>query len=38
MERYGIPATVRASFGMYNTFSDVDRLINSIKNVVRIFK
>ena len=38
MERYGIPATVRASFGMYNTFSDVDRLINSIKNVIRIFK
>ena len=38
MERYGIPATVRASFGMYNTYSDVDRLINSIKNVIRIFK
>lgn len=38
MERYGIPATARASFGMYNIFSDVDRLINSIKNVIRIFK
>ena len=38
MERYGIPATARASFGMYNKFSDVDRLINSIKNVIRIFK
>ena len=38
MERYGIPATARASFGMYNTFSDIDRLINSIKNVIGIFK
>ncbi len=38
MERYGITATARASFGMYNIFSDVDRLINSIKNVIRIFK
>ena len=30
MERYGIPATARASF-TYNTFSDIDRLVNSIK-------
>ena len=27
MERYGIPGTVRASFALYNTTEDVDRLV-----------
>ncbi len=27
MERFGIPGTIRASFSIYNTFEDVDRLL-----------
>ena len=27
MERFGIPATARASFGMYSTREEVDRLV-----------
>jgi cysteine desulfurase/selenocysteine lyase len=29
-ERLGCPATVRASFGMYNTLEDVDRLVEAL--------
>ena len=27
MQHYGIPATARASFGLYNTEEDIDRLL-----------
>ena len=37
MERLGVPATVRASFGMYNTHEEVDRLILGLHEVRRIF-
>lgn len=37
MERFGVPGTVRASFGMYNDRSDVDRLVEGLKKVVDIF-
>lgn len=37
MDRFGIPGTVRASFGIYNDRSDVDRLIDGLKKVVDIF-
>ncbi len=37
MERFGIPGTVRASFGIYNDRTDVDRLIEGLKKVVDIF-
>ncbi|GKT11682.1 MAG: cysteine desulfurase/selenocysteine lyase [Thiomicrorhabdus sp.] len=30
MQHFNIPATVRASFGVYNNFEDIDRLIASI--------
>lgn len=30
MAKFGVPATVRASFGVYNDFDDVDRLVASI--------
>ena len=30
MDRLGIPGTVRASFGLYNSFADVDRLVRSV--------
>ena len=31
MERFGVPATARASFGVYNTLDDIDRLVSAIK-------
>jgi cysteine desulfurase/selenocysteine lyase len=37
MERYGIPATARASFAMYNTRQDVDALIGGIRKVLEVF-
>ena len=37
MERFGIPATVRASFGMYSTCEEVDRLVEGIKKVIGMF-
>lgn len=33
MQRFGIPATVRASFCFYNTFDEIDRLINALRKV-----
>jgi len=38
MERFGINATTRASFGIYNTLKDVDRLVDGLKEVTRLFK
>jgi len=37
MDRFGIPGTVRASFGIYNDKTDVDRLVAGLKKVVDIF-
>jgi len=37
MERYDIPATVRASFALYNTFEEIDSLASSLSNVKEIF-
>ena len=37
MDYYGITATVRASFGLYNTPADVDALVASVKKVQRFF-
>ena len=37
MERLGVPATVRASFGMYNTHEEVDLLVSGLHEVRRIF-
>ncbi len=31
MRRYNVPATVRASFSLYNNLEDVDRLISALK-------
>lgn len=33
MARYGVPATARASFAMYNTREDVDALVNAVQKV-----
>ena len=36
MEFFGIPATTRASFSFYNTFEEIDRLVDGLKECVRI--
>jgi cysteine desulfurase / selenocysteine lyase len=37
MERYGLPATSRASFGIYNTRAEVDALADAVRGVVELF-
>lgn len=37
METLGVPATARASFGVYNSAADVDALVRGIERVTRIF-
>ncbi len=37
MERFGVAATVRASFGLYNTTADVDALCDGVREVLEIF-
>jgi cysteine desulfurase/selenocysteine lyase len=37
MERYGIPATTRASFALYNTREEIDRLVRAIEKVKEMF-
>ncbi|HEY6307072.1 MAG TPA: cysteine desulfurase [Candidatus Angelobacter sp.] len=36
MQRFGIPATARASFGLYNTRAEVDALVAGIHKVVEV--
>jgi cysteine desulfurase/selenocysteine lyase len=38
MDFFKVPATARASFGLYNTRSDVDALIEGIHEVIRMFR
>ncbi len=37
MKFYNISGTSRVSFGVYNTFEDVDYFINSLEEIVKIF-
>jgi cysteine desulfurase/selenocysteine lyase len=37
MERFGVPATARASFALYNTRADVDALVRALHHVNRLF-
>jgi cysteine desulfurase/selenocysteine lyase len=37
MQRLGVPATTRASFAVYNTRDEVDRLIEGLLDTRRIF-
>jgi len=37
MERFGIPATARASFAFYNTREEVDALVRGLRQVMKIF-
>ena len=38
MERFGVPATARASFALYNTRQEVDALVEAIHKVREVFK
>ncbi|GIX45403.1 MAG: cysteine desulfurase [Candidatus Sumerlaea sp.] len=38
MERFGVPATVRASFAFYNTMHEVDILVNALSKVYEVFR
>jgi cysteine desulfurase/selenocysteine lyase len=37
MQRFKVPATCRASFAFYNTFSEVDALVAAIRKVQKVF-
>jgi cysteine desulfurase/selenocysteine lyase len=37
MQRFGIPATARASLAFYNTYDEVDRLVEGIQKVREVF-
>jgi cysteine desulfurase/selenocysteine lyase len=36
-EKFGLPATARASFYLYNTFEEVNKLVEAIYEVKKIF-
>ncbi|RMG46021.1 MAG: cysteine desulfurase [Acidobacteria bacterium] len=38
MERLGVPATVRASFALYNTEEEIERLAEAVRAAVEIFR
>ena len=37
MQRFGLPATVRASLAFYNTREDIDALVRGIRKVIEVF-
>lgn len=37
MQRFNVPATARASFAFYNTKEEIDKLVNSLYKVKRMF-
>jgi cysteine desulfurase/selenocysteine lyase len=37
MQRFCIPATVRASFAFYNTFAEIDQLVAGLQRVQKMF-
>jgi cysteine desulfurase/selenocysteine lyase len=37
MQRFGVPATARASFAFYNTKEEVDSLVGAIHKVIELF-
>lgn len=36
MKRFGVPGTVRASFAMYNTKEEVDKLVTGVKKAIKM--
>ncbi len=37
MQHFNIPATSRASFGLYNTLEEIDSLVDALKKVTEVF-
>jgi cysteine desulfurase/selenocysteine lyase len=37
MQRFGVPATTRASFAFYNTTAEIDVLAEAIQRVRKVF-
>ncbi|MDP1707921.1 MAG: cysteine desulfurase [Gammaproteobacteria bacterium] len=37
MQRFGVPATARASFAFYNTLAEVDALVKGVRKVQQVF-
>ncbi|MGI9432815.1 MAG: aminotransferase class V-fold PLP-dependent enzyme, partial [Myxococcota bacterium] len=37
MDRFGVPATARASLGLYNDRENIDRLVSGIRSAIEIF-
>jgi cysteine desulfurase / selenocysteine lyase len=38
MQRFGVPATTRASFALYNTREEIDALVKGIHRALQVFK
>ncbi|MGH8547323.1 MAG: SufS family cysteine desulfurase [Methylococcales bacterium] len=38
MDFFQVPATARASFALYNTFEEIDVLMNGLKEVIEVFR
>jgi cysteine desulfurase/selenocysteine lyase len=38
MDRFGIPATARASLALYNTKEEIDRLVEGVRDVIEVFR
>ena len=37
MDRFGVAATARASLALYNTRADIDRLVEALETVRKVF-
>jgi cysteine desulfurase/selenocysteine lyase len=37
MQRFGVPATARASFAAYNTLDEIDALVRGLRRVRQVF-
>lgn len=37
MDFFGVPATARASFSFYNTFAEIDHLMDGIQQIIEVF-
>ena len=38
MDRFGVPATTRASLAFYNTMEEIDALVRGIRTVKEVFR
>jgi cysteine desulfurase/selenocysteine lyase len=37
MQHYQVPATARASFALYNTLEEIDKLAQGVQKVLEVF-